>query len=131
MMFVRAFVVWLVLMGAEVLHGVARTLLLEPLVGDFRARQIGVFTGSVIVFAIALAFVRWLRPTAARQLAGVGLFWLVLTIGFEIALGRFAMGYSWSRLAADYNLFAGGLLPLGLLVMTLSPWLAGRLREVV
>jgi len=35
----RAFVVWLVMMGAEVVHGVLRAILLVPLVGDFRARQ--------------------------------------------------------------------------------------------
>jgi hypothetical protein len=37
----RAAVVWLVLMAAEVLHGALRTLLLALMVGDFLAGRIG------------------------------------------------------------------------------------------
>jgi hypothetical protein len=65
----RAFAVWLILICAEILHGFARGILLVPHVGEFRSNQIGVFTGSVIILIIALAFVRWLgatRTTAAE-----------------------------------------------------------------
>jgi hypothetical protein len=41
MFLLRAFVVWLVLMAVEVLHGALRTLLLAPVVGGFQARRIG------------------------------------------------------------------------------------------
>jgi hypothetical protein len=37
MLFVRAFAVWLVLMVTEVAHGILRTLLVTPLLGDFWA----------------------------------------------------------------------------------------------
>jgi hypothetical protein len=50
----RALVVWLLIVAAEVVHGIARALWLEPRVGDFRARQIGVFTGSAMILAIAV-----------------------------------------------------------------------------
>lgn len=53
----RAIGVWVLLILAEVLHGIARNLLLSPFVGDFRARQIGVFTGSFIILALAAAFI--------------------------------------------------------------------------
>jgi hypothetical protein len=54
--------------------------------------------------------------------------WVVLTVGFEITLGR-ALGYSWERIASDYNITEGGLLPLGLVIMTLAPLIAARLRD--
>ena len=54
----RGIAIWSVLISAEIVHGIVRGILLRPYVGDFRARQIGVFSGSVIFFAIALAFVR-------------------------------------------------------------------------
>ena len=58
----------------------------------------------------------------------VGVLWLVLTLAFEILFGRMVMGLSWERLAADYNVLEGGLLPLGLLVLLLSPVIAGKVR---
>ena len=48
----RAFAIWLLLITAEVVHGIVRTLVLTPAVGDFRARQIGVFTGSLLILLI-------------------------------------------------------------------------------
>jgi hypothetical protein len=127
----RALAVWLLLIFAEILHGIARAALLVPYVGDFRARQIGVFTGSLIILAIAVAFVRWIGASRVAQLLGVGLYWLGLTLAFEILFGRFVMGASWERLGSDYNVPEGGLLPLGLAVLVLSPLIAGKLRAVV
>ncbi|NJR48367.1 MAG: hypothetical protein HC780_01245 [Leptolyngbyaceae cyanobacterium CSU_1_3] len=126
----RGFIVWLVIIFAEFLHGTARIIWLEPLVGDFRARQISVFTGSVMILAIALIFIRWIRATSAAQLLQVGLLWLVLTVGFEILLGRLVMQLSWQRILSDYNLLQGGLMPIGLLILTLGPILAAKLKRL-
>jgi hypothetical protein len=41
----RAFLVWLVIIASETVHGILRGILLLPLVGDFPARQIGVLGG--------------------------------------------------------------------------------------
>ena len=48
----RAFAVWLLLITAEVVHGIVRTLVLTPVVGGFRARQLGVFIGSLLTLLI-------------------------------------------------------------------------------
>lgn len=40
--------------------------------------------------------------------------------------GRFAVSLPWERLAADYNVLEGGMVPLGLLVLLLSPLIAGE-----
>jgi len=110
----EALAVWLVLIAAEVLHGIARGAFLVPYVGESGSNQIGVFTGSVIILAIALATVRWIGATRPAQLLLVGLVWLVLTVAFEVLFGRFVAGLTWERLAADYNVLEGGLMPLGL-----------------
>ena len=127
---VRAFAVWLVLIVAEILHGIARGVFLVPHVGEFRSNQIGVFTGSVIILVIALVFVRWIGATRSSHLLAVGFLWLILTLAFEVAFGRFVVGASWERLAADYNVLEGGLLPSGMLVLMLSPLIAGKVRGV-
>jgi hypothetical protein len=58
---------------------------------------------------------------------------MVLTIGYEFVLGRFAFGRSWSEVAADFDLSRGRLLPLGLLFLLFSPllgaWFRGRIAS--
>ena len=126
----RATVIWLVLIAAEILHGIARGIFLVPHVGEFRSSQIGVFTGSIIILVIALAFIHWIGASRSSDLLAVGFLWLGLTLAFEILFGRFVVGASWERLAADYNVLEGGLLPFGMLVLLLSPLIAGRVRGV-
>lgn len=127
----RAIAVWVLLIAAEVLHGIARALWLVPVAGDVHARQIGVFTGSTIVLAVAAMLIRWIRPRRVRDALSVGVLWLLLTLGFEVAFGRLAAGASWDRIASDYDLTRGGLLSLGLIVLTLAPLLAARWRGVL
>jgi hypothetical protein len=55
----------------EVLHGIARTMSLTPVVGDFRARQIAMFTGSFLIVLVATSFIGWLRPANSREAACV------------------------------------------------------------
>jgi hypothetical protein len=57
----RAFLIWLLIAVAEVLHGVLRVCLLNRRVGDHRARQIAVFTGSGIILVII-----WFSASSAR-----------------------------------------------------------------
>jgi hypothetical protein len=122
----RAFAVWLLLIAAEVVHGIVRTLVLTPVVGDFRARQLGVVTSLLILLITALT-IRWIRASRRRTLLMIGGAWVGLTLAFEISLGRM-LGYSWERLGSDYNLLEGGLLPIGFVIMATSPLIAARLR---
>jgi len=124
----RAVAVWLLIIAAETVHGILRTLLLVPLVGDVPARQIGVPIGSILILAIALLFVRWIGARTTLQLLGIGLLWVVLTILFEIGLGRLVLGLPWDRIVEDYDIARGGFLGFGLLFMSASPLLAARLR---
>lgn len=125
----KAFVVWLLLMAMESLHGMVRVALLEPVFGDFRARQVATCTGSVLIFTLAFFCVGWIGAATKWQLLDVGALWLLLTVTFELVLGRLVMHLSWERIASDYNLVEGGLMPIGLAVLTLSPLLAGWLHS--
>jgi hypothetical protein len=127
---IRGFGIWFVLMGAEFVHGVVRTIWLVPLVGDFSARQIGVFTGSSVNLTVAALFVRWIHPTRTADAIVIGVMWLLLTLAFELLFGRFVIGASWQRIGSDYNLLHGGLLPFGLLLLTLAPLLTAKIRRV-
>jgi len=127
----RGVVVWCGIIIVEVLHGIARTVFLAPLVGDFRARQIAVFTGSILIVIVATTFIGWIRPARAGEAVTVGTVWLVLTLAFEIGFGRYVVHAPWSRIASDYDLLRGGLLPIGLAVLTVAPLVAARMRRLL
>ena len=128
MYLVRAFTVWLVIIVAESVHGTLRQIFLAPLVGDFPARRIAFFTGMVLIFFIALCFIRWIRAGNSKQLFAVGLLWMCLTALFEFGLGFFVLNYSRERMLEDYDVSRGGLMGFGLLFMLFAPWLAAKRR---
>ncbi len=123
----RALAVWILIVVAESIHGVIRQLFIAPLLGDLPARQLGVVIGSVIIFAIAWACIRWIGATSFKQQLRVGLLWVVLIVIFEFSLGV-ALGYSTQRMLSDYNISQGGFMGLGLVIMLFSPALAAKAR---
>jgi hypothetical protein len=82
-----------------------------------------------LIFAVAYFFIRWITARTTLQLLGVGLLWVVLTVLFEIGLGRLVLHLPWDRLAEDYDPTRGGFMGLGLLFMAAAPWLTAWLRR--
>ncbi len=127
-MLLKAFLVWILIAAAEVLQGILRVRFLNRRVGDHRARQIGVFTGSAIILVIAWLLVPWFGASTVRQSFGIGFMWLVLMLAFDIGFGRLAFRASWERIAADFDFRKGGLLAIGMVVLFLAPFLTAKLR---
>jgi hypothetical protein len=130
-MIARGVAAWVVLIAVEITHGIVRAVWLVPLVGDWRSRQIGVGTGTIINFAVAALFIRWIHPRRDGDALRVGALWLLLTLTFELAFGRFVAHASWQRIGSDYDLVHGGLLPLGLVMLGLAPIAAAKVRRVL
>ena len=112
-------------MLVETVHGIVRSLFIAVAIGDLRARQWGVLVGSLLVMLITLALSRWMRANAVHAQLIVGCYWVMLTVTFEILLGR-ATHATWQRILSDYNPAQGGFMLLGLAVMFAAPWLAAR-----
>lgn len=125
----RALAVWLLIMAIEVLSGVLRNIFLVPAIGDIPARQLGVLTGSIIILAVSYFALGRFPVKSNTALLSVGLIWMVLTIMFELFLGKVVLGVSWSTMVSDYRLDHGRLMPIGLIVMALSPLIANQLRR--
>jgi hypothetical protein len=128
MIFVRSLVVWLMFIVAESLNGSVRNLWLVPALGDRLAHTFSFIAGSILIVAIATLLIRWINARQS-QLLGIGVLWLLLTLGFEMGLGRFVLGYSWERITADYNLAQGGLMSIGLILVMLAPLIATQLQN--
>jgi hypothetical protein len=120
MFLLRALLVWLVIIVTETVNGILRGILLVPIVGDLPARQIGVLIGSLLIFAVTLLSIRWIAARKTLQLLSVGLLWVVLTVLFEIWLGRLVLCLPWDRITEDYDITRGGFLGFGLLFMAVS-----------
>jgi hypothetical protein len=124
----RATLAWMLIILLESVNGTIREIFIAPVLGDLRARQLGVPVACVIVFLVAWATSRWIGAATSRLHLLVGAWWVALTLAFECALGR-AIGLSWSRILADYDPTRGGFMVLGLAFMVFAPVLAAKLRR--
>jgi predicted anti-sigma-YlaC factor YlaD len=124
---IRILAVWMLIMLVETAHGAMRAIFLAPRIGDLAARQIGVVIGSILIFAIAVTTIRWMRTRTSRAQIAAGILWAGLTVGFEILLGL-AMNLDASRILSDYLPWRGGFMAFGLLFMAWAPRLAAKLR---
>ncbi len=122
MLYLRALAVWLIIIAVETVHGILRTLLLAPVIGDFRARQVGVLIGSILILIITFFLIKWLDLQTVRTLMTVGFLWVALTVLFEIVLGLVFLGLDWNRILSDYDIRQGGLMSFGLLLLFLRRW---------
>ena len=126
----RAFLIWLLLLAIAVVAAAFRTRLLEPRLGEPRAHAAGTIAVVALFALVIWLVVEWIAPMLrAASLLQIGLLWLVLTVSFEFGFGHYVMGHPWSRLLADYNIFAGRLWVLVLLTLLVWPLLAGMLRQ--
>ena len=131
MAWLRVLAVWLAIVAAETLHGIARTLWLVPQVGDHAARQIGVLTGSLLIFLVTWLAIGWIGMRRTRTLLAAGALWVVLMLAFEILLGRAVFGFGWERIAAEFDVSRGGLMGFGLAALLLMPLVTARMRGLV
>ncbi len=121
MVWMRALSVWVLILAVEFAHGVARTLWLIPRVGDLPSRQVGVVVGSTLIVLITGLTVHWIAAASRRQWLAIGTLWVALMLAAEVALGRCAFAYPWSRIAEDFDPSRGGFLSIGMLVLLLAP----------
>jgi hypothetical protein len=130
MVWLKTILIFVIIAVAEVLHGILRTKLLVPKVGAFRSGQIGVFSGSLIIIIIAYLSIVWIAPKNTYQALMVGAVWLVLMTCFEIYLIRVVFKMKWKVFLDSLNVFKGGLLGLGMIVLLFAPLIAAKLKAV-
>lgn len=110
-------------------QGALRAVVLEPRIGDWRSRQLSAFSGSLLIFAITLIFIRWMGTGRTQDLLRIGVLWVLLTVVLEIGLGL-GLGKQLDEVLADFDVLKGGLFPILLAVEFLSPLLAAKLRHL-
>lgn len=129
-MILRALLVWFLLLLVAILNGGFREAVLVPRLGSATAHVMSAALLSAAVLVVAWLTVPWIGPQHPSEAWRVGLLWVVLTLAFEFLAGHYLFGQSWSQLLADYNVAAGRIWPLVLLVIALSPWLVFRFSSL-
>ena len=126
---VKYIAAWLGMMALAVANGLAREKLYGPRVGELAGHQFStgilLFLLGVYVYALEL-----LWPLYSPQAAWlIGALWLIMTLLFETALGRFVAREPWRKVYADYNLLAGRLWILVPVWMLCGPYIVFRLHR--
>lgn len=129
MVMLKASAMWCLLVGLAIANGAFRELVLSSHLSMLAAHQMSSALLALLIFLLTYWVIPWLRVTRTGKLLAIGVFWVVLSSGFEFGFGHYVMDQPWSLLFADYNLFAGRLLLLVWLSTFLSPLLAARLRR--
>jgi len=129
-MLTRSLAIWFLLLGTAIINGAVRATWIIPRTGEYLGHVISSFTLSGLIVALAWATIGWMGPAATADALRVGGLWLVLTVAFEFLAGHFLFGSTWEHLLADYNLAAGRIWLLVLVVTAFSPLIAMRLRSL-
>lgn len=127
---IRYIAAWLGMMALAVLNGLARDRMYGPRVGELAGHQFSTAILLILFGAYIYALERvW--PLYSRNIAWlIGVAWLIMTLVFEVALGRFVARAPWRKILADYNLLAGRLWILVPVWILCGPYVVFRLRTV-
>ncbi|GAA0700656.1 hypothetical protein GCM10009104_32110 [Marinobacterium maritimum] len=125
----KALGIWLIILVVAVANGILRESVLMPMLGLTAGLILSGMLLSVLILVITFFTLPWLQANRRSKLAGIGLFWLLLTLVFEFAFG-WSQGKPLSVILDAYTFKDGNLWPVVLLVTVTSPYVAARLREI-
>jgi hypothetical protein len=102
--YIGHFIAWFPIVLLAFANAAIREAVYRRYVGELTAHQIVTLTMCILVGIYVWALSRYLKPQSAGQAIGVGLMWLVMTVIFETALGRYILGNPWNQVLRDYNI---------------------------
>jgi hypothetical protein len=128
---VRVVLTWVCFVPVAILNGAIREKWYRPMVGELRAHQISTALASGAFFSWAFFMLRKQVTQLDRgRLLLIGASWVSVTMLFEFGLGRYVNKTPWKGLFRDYNLRAGRVWPLFLLIELASPLLVKLIKSV-
>ena len=129
MLGVKAFGIWLLILACAFLNGTLRETVLVPKLGNPAALILSGMLLSACILAVSFMLVPGLGKLQVSHCLYLGLFWLLLTLAFEIGFGRFLRHQSWSTILEAYTFRNGNIWPVVLAVTFIAPLVAVKLRD--
>ena len=128
-MYLRYFVAWFPIIILAFANATIREAVYKRYVSELAAHQISTLTLGILAGIYVWVLSRHLKLQSSGQAVGVGLMWLVMTVIFETALGRYVSGNPWRQVLRDYNILEGRVWSLFLLWLTVSPYVFYRIKD--
>jgi hypothetical protein len=128
-MVARAALAWLILLALAIANGAAREALLTPRFGATVARVVSTLVLSALIFIVGSLTMPWIAPATTSDGWRIGIVWVALTLTFEFLFGHFVLGQPWRELLTDYNLFAGRIWVVVLVVTLLTPIVCFKMQS--
>ena len=123
-MWLKAFVLWLVILMLAVANGILRDAVLAPALGRFAALMTSGLVLSLLILLVALLAAPWYGRLQADRYWLIGAMWLALTLGFQFGMCHFVQHKPWHELLDAYTFSGGNLWPAVLLMVVIAPRLA-------
>lgn len=123
-MIIRAVLVWIGLLVVAILNGGFREAVLAPRLGRSVAHAVSTVMLSLFIVALGWMTTPWVGPRSLQDAWMIGSAWVALTLAFEFLGGHFIFGKPWQSLLADYNLLAGRIWVMVLIVTLMTPVIA-------
>jgi hypothetical protein len=123
-MIIKAFVIWSMILLLAILNGGLRTILIVPKIGEPAGHVVSTIILCGLILLVSRISMSWVGPKSKRENLLIGLFWVLLTVGFEFLAGHYAFKKSWENLLADYKLAQGRVWVLVLITNLLAPTIA-------
>jgi hypothetical protein len=120
----RAVLVWSGLLVIAILNGGFREAVLVPRLGRAVGQGISTVLLSLLIVACGWVTTPWVGPKTLQDAWAIGGTWVALTLAFEFLGGHYIFGTPWQTLLADYNLFAGRIWVMVLIVTLMTPVVA-------
>ncbi|MDG4811627.1 hypothetical protein P8629_01280 [Hydrogenovibrio sp. 3SP14C1] len=128
---IKASTIWCLIVLVAILNGGIRESILNPMLGNKLALPISGVTLSAMILAVTYLFINWFKATDPNTFIKIGLFWGVLTIGFEYGFGYFVLHHSLEEIHQVFNFEQGNLFVLALLTSIFSPWLVAKIKHLI
>jgi hypothetical protein len=129
-MLMRTVGIWFVLLAGAVANGAFREAVLTPRMGRGSAHTLSTILLSLLILLIGWISTPWIAPRTLQEAWVIGTMWVGLTIAFEFLAGHYVFGRTWNELLADYNLLAGRIWLMVLVVTLMTPVFAFTRRSL-
>ncbi|MFZ7127127.1 MAG: hypothetical protein ACOWWM_13320 [Desulfobacterales bacterium] len=127
----KATILWILLVPLGILNGIFRERILAPILGARIALPISGLSLSLLILTVTAVAIPWLPEAHRSAYWAAGGVWALLTVAFELALGRWGMKQSWGEIVRNYDFRTGNLMLIVVLAAAVAPYLGARLRGLI
>lgn len=127
-LFLKACVIWVVMVILAIANGAFRDGVLASQLGPDPALPISGLSLAVLIFIATYMTFPLIGKNALPVYYIIGIQWVLMTLAFDFLFGHYVLGKPWSDIVQVFDLASGNLFIVVLIVTLLAPYLVARLK---